>query len=88
MIINVDKMTVIVDIESMKFNTGKAKILVESSRLKRAAIADECGVEVTTLTHYLNGHAVPGRPVVKLLAQTLEVPETELWLDNEDKKSA
>lgn len=75
----------------MRFNTIKAKELVEGSRLKRSAIADECGVDVKTLTNHLNGHTVPSRSVVKLMAQILEVPESELVFADEidtSKKSA
>ena len=87
-IFNVDRVTVSVDIEFMRFNVERAMSLVEASPLKRAAIANACGVKVETLTKYLNGHTDPSRPVVMHLARVLEVVEAELWIEGSHVKEA
>ena len=63
----------------MKFDHGKAKLLVEAAPLKRSYLASQCGIQTSTLTRYLNGHSDPSKAVVILMAQFLKVPEETLW---------
>lgn len=72
----------------MTFNREKAKQLVLGSKLKRSAIAEECGVETTTITRYLNGHADPSLAVVKHMARVLNVPVTEIYAEPDPKQEA
>lgn len=63
----------------MRFNWRKAKDLVDNSRLRRKAIAADCAVTEGTFKMILTGHTNPGKAVVRLLAQSLKVPEEELY---------
>ncbi len=73
----------------MKFNWAKARALVDASPIKEEVIADRCTIEKKTLQQYLRGNGKPSFPVLRLLAQTLNVPEAELQIpDREAKRSA
>jgi transcriptional regulator with XRE-family HTH domain len=54
----------------------------------REWVADQCGIKIITLSSYLKGARQPSLSVVKLLSQTLRVPETELWAESENAKKA
>jgi transcriptional regulator with XRE-family HTH domain len=69
------------------FNHTKAKQLVEASKLKRSAIASEATIKDSTLVRYLNGEGNPSPSVVRLLAKTLEVDESELLTQTNDQKA-
>lgn len=72
----------------MEFNSERALALVSQSRFKRSAIAEDCCITEESLSHYLNGHGRPSKAVVKLLAQTLDVPESELWIAQDKAKAS
>lgn len=57
----------------------KIKRLVAQSRFKPEYIAESAGIQRASLRQLLNGNYRPSRSVVKLLAQVLEVPESELY---------
>jgi transcriptional regulator with XRE-family HTH domain len=69
------------------FKAAFAKKAVNESPLKRSAIAEEMGITTETLTLYLNGHLVPPKIRVRILAKTLNVPDVELWNDGPSAKS-
>ncbi len=73
---------------SPMFKFKVAKRLIESSDLKRAAIADKCRIHTQTLTNYINGKGQPSPAVVTLLAQALKIPESELWKHEVTKKAS
>lgn len=54
-------------------NEGARELLVKLGRTKRW-LAEQCGIELTSLNVCLQGRA-PGRPVLKLMALALETTE-------------
>lgn len=59
-------------------NRDRAKALIKERGRTKDWIASQCCVEPATLKHYLNGHKNPSAAVLRLMAQALEVPESEL----------
>jgi transcriptional regulator with XRE-family HTH domain len=72
------KMYELVHIVVMKFNSTKAKALIDASPYKERVIAERCTIKLRSLKTYLRGDGTPSAAVVRLLAQALEVPESEL----------
>ncbi len=72
----------------MRFNSKRASELVDACPIKEKVIADKCTIEVKTLQQYLRGNGKPSAPVLRLLAQVLEVPESELTINDSDSSKA
>jgi transcriptional regulator with XRE-family HTH domain len=60
------------------FDGGLVKRLLDEQGRTRKWFARECGIETKSLTHLLNGHVQPGRPLLKLIAIKLGVNEQSL----------
>lgn len=70
------------------FMREKAKALIKEKGRTRDWIASKCCVEPQTLNTYLSGSRQPSAAVLRLMSQALEVPESELWGDQQNKESA
>jgi transcriptional regulator with XRE-family HTH domain len=60
------------------WNQSRAKELIEEKGRTRKWVAEQCRITVESLSQILNGRT-PSRPVVALMAQALDVDESELW---------
>lgn len=67
----------------MKFNRWKVKELVEKSELKRPVIAKRVGLKDKSFLNALNGYTGISVAAIRLLSQTLGVPEEELYLKDD-----
>lgn len=56
----------------------KAKELLDVQGRTRRWLAEQCGIELQSLNHLLNGQRNPSRPVLLLMAQALETTVEEL----------
>ena len=60
------------------FMRHRAKELIDG-KYRRSWIAEQCGITNVYLNQLLQGAQNPGRPLVKLMANVLSVPESELF---------
>ena len=72
----------------MNFNAIKARELVDASPFKEKVIADRCTIKVKSLQQYLRGNGTPSPSVLRLLAQTLGVSESELTSGDKEAPKA
>jgi transcriptional regulator with XRE-family HTH domain len=71
----------------MAWNAEKVRQVLTERGHTRKWLASQCGIDVGTLHHILNGRQ-PGRPVIKLLALALGVPEESLFTGAHEPISA
>lgn len=75
------------------FNRSKAQALKAAKGIQTKWLAQRCGVRSDTISAYLSEKRGsdgpnPSLAVVRLMAQALGVPESELWDEQEKKRSA
>jgi len=70
------------------FNHKRAKELVAASRLKKSVIASDSSIKEATLSKYLNGDGHPSPAVIRLLASSLGVHESELTIKEQTQSKA
>lgn len=63
----------------------RALILIEKEGRTRKWLAEYVGITQLSLNHYLSGRRIPGRPIIKLIAQALNT--TEGYLLGESAKN-
>lgn len=60
------------------------QMIEEQGRTKRW-IARYCGLSLESLNHYLTGRRNPRLPILKLLAQALNVQESSLIIEDQEE---
>lgn len=69
------------------WKSERVRQLIKERGLKQNWLANKCGIGQATLTHLLKGRK-PGRPVIKLIAINLGVPEVEIYDPDGDGASS
>jgi transcriptional regulator with XRE-family HTH domain len=70
----------------IQLDVERLREVIEAQGRTRKWIAEQCGITPAYLTRILCGFRMPGKPLLKLLAQKLEIPEEEL-LEHKGKAS-
>lgn len=65
-------------------NVARTRELIEINGRTRRWLAEKCGISLNYLNLILVGERSPRRPIVKLLAQALDVSEDDLFTVTEE----